>query len=81
MFHTHFIKYLIINNGMKRHLLILVLSLLFFPVTQGKIKLPAMMGDHMVLQQNSSVKLWGWADGKSNRHYFVEQPDLSGVYG
>ena len=23
-----------------------------------------MMGDHMVLQQNSSVKLWGWADGK-----------------
>ena len=22
------------------------------------------MGDHMVLQQNSSVKLWGWADGK-----------------
>lgn len=49
---------------MKRHLLILVLSLLFFPVTQGKIKLPAMMGDHMVLQQNSSVKLWGWADGK-----------------
>lgn len=64
MFHTHFIKYLIINNSMKRHLLILVLSLLFFPVTQGKIKLPAMMGDHMVLQQNSSVKLWGWADGK-----------------
>ena len=57
MFHKHFIKYLIINNSMKRHLLILVLSLLFFPVTQGKIKLPAMMGDHMVLQQNSSVKL------------------------
>lgn len=23
-----------------------------------------MMGAHMVLQQNSSVKLWGWADGK-----------------
>lgn len=22
------------------------------------------MGDHMVLQQNSSVKLWGCADGK-----------------
>ena len=23
-----------------------------------------MMGDHMILQQNSSVKLWGWADNK-----------------
>ena len=22
------------------------------------------MGEHMVLQQNSTVKLWGWADGK-----------------
>ena len=66
---------------MKRHLLILVLSLLFFPVTQGKIKLPAMMGDHMVLQQNSSVKLWGWADGKKVIVHFVEQPDLSGIYG
>ena len=22
------------------------------------------MGDHMILQQNSSVKLWGWADNK-----------------
>ena len=49
---------------MKRHFLILVFSLLFFPITQGKVKLSAMMGNHMVLQQNSSVKLWGWADGK-----------------
>ena len=48
---------------MKRHFLILVFSLLFFPITQGKVKLSAMMGNHMVLQQNSSVKLWGWADG------------------
>lgn len=22
------------------------------------------MGDHMILQQNSSVKLWGWVDNK-----------------
>lgn len=26
------------------------------------IRLPAIIGDHMVLQQNSTVKLWGWAD-------------------
>lgn len=49
---------------MKKHFLLLILSLLFLPIAQGKVKLPAMTGDHMVLQQNSSVKLWGWADGK-----------------
>lgn len=49
---------------MKRHFLILALSLLFLPCMQGKVKLPAAMGNHMVLQQNSCVKLWGWADGK-----------------
>lgn len=70
------------KNSMKKHFLLLILSLLFLPIAQGKVKLPAMMGDHMVLQQNSSVKLWGWADGqKSNCHHFVEQPDLSGIYG
>lgn len=40
---------------MKKHFLLLILSLLFLPLAQGKVKLPAMMGDHMVLQQNSSV--------------------------
>lgn len=49
---------------MKKHFPILILFFLFFPSVQGKVKLPAMMGDRMVLQQNSSVKLWGWADGK-----------------
>ena len=49
---------------MKRHFLILVLPRQIVPITQGKVKLSAMMGNHMVLQQNSSVKLWGWADGK-----------------
>lgn len=49
---------------MRKHFLLLILSFLFLPIAQGKVKLPAMMGDHMVLQQKSSVKLWGWADGK-----------------
>lgn len=64
---------------MKKHFLIFTLSLLFFSLAQGKVRLPVMMGDHMVLQQNSSVKLWGWADGKkSDCHHFLEQPDLQG---
>ena len=68
---------------MKKHFLIFTISLLFFTLAQGKVKLPAMMGDHMVLQQNSSVKLWGWADGKkvtvttswNNRTYKVSTDD------
>ena len=28
----------------------------------AEVRLPAIIGDHMVLQQNSKVKLWGWAD-------------------
>ena len=49
---------------MKRYISIWVLCFLSLTFAQGKIKLPAMMGEHMVLQQNSSVKLWGWADNK-----------------
>ncbi|MCL3782279.1 sialate O-acetylesterase [Prolixibacteraceae bacterium JC049] len=28
---------------------------------QAKVKLPALVGDHMVLQRNAKVKVWGWA--------------------
>lgn len=28
----------------------------------SEIRLPAIIGDHMVLQQQSEVKLWGWCD-------------------
>ena len=28
----------------------------------GKITLPSIISDNMVLQQKSSVKLWGWAE-------------------
>lgn len=72
---------------MKRYFLICVLSLLFFPLAQGKVKLPAMMGNHMVLQQNSSVKLWGWADGKKitvttswNKQTYQASTDKEGAW-
>lgn len=32
---------------------------------QAEIKLPALVGDHMVLQQQSDARLWGWASPKS----------------
>ncbi|GEM_PF-4172794 len=41
---------------------------LFFVVCELKatIKLPALVGDNMVLQQNTTVKIWGWAKANSS---------------
>ncbi|SFU47438.1 sialate O-acetylesterase [Pustulibacterium marinum] len=41
-----------------------LLCLLLLPLISVKaaIKLPAVFSDHMVLQQNTNVKFWGWAD-------------------
>ncbi len=37
--------------------------LLLFPfLLQAKIRLPHVIGDHMVLQRNTETKLWGWSD-------------------
>jgi sialate O-acetylesterase len=42
---------------------ILLLVLLFSAVgADAKVKLPALVGDNMVLQQRSTVNLWGWAE-------------------
>lgn len=30
-------------------------------ILEAKVKLPALVGDNMVLQQNTTVKFWGWA--------------------
>lgn len=42
---------------------LIILSTLLLSVgsLQAKVKLPAILGDNMVLQQKSTVKIWGWA--------------------
>ena len=40
----------------------LVLILLLGVSAEAKIKLPAVISDHMVLQQEANVNLWGWAE-------------------
>ena len=42
---------------MLRYLLLLVTLV---PFLRSELKLPAIIGDHMVLQQKSEVKIWGW---------------------
>ena len=45
----------------KRKIIILVLLALAVNLS-AKIKLPAIVSSNMVLQRNTTVKLWGWAD-------------------
>ena len=43
-------------------LLIVTFNLVGFQSVYAEIKLPAIVSSNMVLQRNTSVKLWGWAD-------------------
>lgn len=49
---------------MKYLLTLLLLSVSV--LTKSNVRLPAIIGDHMVLQQNSMVNLWGWSDPTEN---------------
>ncbi|MFT4734086.1 MAG: sialate O-acetylesterase, partial [Arcticibacterium sp.] len=40
----------------------LFLTLLFALQANAEIKLPAIFGDHMVLQQKQNNPVWGWAE-------------------
>lgn len=44
-----------------RFFLSLVVAGALAPVAQAKIKLPALVSDHMVLQQAARANVWGWA--------------------
>ena len=49
---------------MKRTLLALWLMISAFVCTNAGVVLPAIFSDHMVLEQNTRVKIWGWAKPK-----------------
>ena len=52
---------------MRRLTLISVLAalfLLFAQLMNARVKLPALVSSNMVLQRNTTVVLWGWADAK-----------------
>ncbi|MCC9135575.1 sialate O-acetylesterase [Pontibacter silvestris] len=52
------------NNNLKfsgKYCLLVLLSVLSNSLL-ANIKLPALLADHMVLQQQADVALWGWAD-------------------
>lgn len=47
---------------MKNKAILVISALVLSLVVQANIKLPALIADNMVLQQNSSVRIWGWAN-------------------
>jgi len=65
---------------MKRAKLILLLTLLillFANLTNAKVKLPSIVSSNMVLQRNTTIKLWGWA--YANEEISIEVSWLSQV--
>lgn len=68
--------------------LLIPISLFFATLTNAEIKLPAIFGDNMLLQQNTNARIWGWSDkGQSvcittswdNKTYTVDA-DISGKW-
>ncbi|MCK3685605.1 sialate O-acetylesterase [Maribellus sp. YY47] len=45
-------------------ILVTLCNLLFLQSIQAEVKLPAIVSSNMVLQRNTTVELWGWADAK-----------------
>ncbi len=46
---------------MRKYLILSFLCVTLFASAQVELRLPAIISDHAVLQQNSEIKLWGWA--------------------
>ncbi|MGQ1948209.1 sialate O-acetylesterase [Geofilum sp. OHC36d9] len=44
-----------------RHLCLLFVFLWLFEVSPAQLYLPVLVSDHMVLQRNDSVNIWGWS--------------------
>jgi len=66
---------------MKKNLLItfVIGSLILISPAGAKVKMPAVFSDNMVLQRNSSVTLWGWADPQENINIQVSWGQMTSV--
>lgn len=49
-------------NVFKKLLIILTVGIVNIPFVRAEITLPAIFGDHMVLQQKQANPVWGWAE-------------------
>ncbi|MCG2459372.1 sialate O-acetylesterase [Flavobacteriaceae bacterium F89] len=56
--------------------LVAAFILLFISAVQAEVKLPAIVSSNMVLQRNTTIQIWGWAD--PNERIFLEASWLKG---
>lgn len=76
------------KKKLKQQVAIFCLTLLCILQANAEIKLPAVISDNMVLQQKSSVSLWGWAKMNSqvklrtswNGKSYAVQSDAAGYW-
>jgi sialate O-acetylesterase len=47
---------------MKKNILLTLFTSCLITYAFGNVRLPSILGSHMVLQQNSDIKLWGWSE-------------------
>lgn len=52
---------------MKTRIIGFLLTLFFTFELKAEVLLPAIIGDHMVLQQNAKVKIWGWSTSPNEK--------------
>lgn len=63
---------------MKRCVLLMAMVLgLSFSIAQAEVRMPAVFGDHMVLQRDAPVPVWGWADAGEQVTVSIEGQSVS----
>ena len=74
------------KKGIALLLIGLLAPLMLFAQGVGKIRLPKLISDCMVLQRDVDLKLWGWADAgtkvtvRFNGNYFETETDANGEW-
>ena len=72
---------------MKRKAITLIFTVLILQISFGKVKLPKLLSDGMVLQRDAMVKIWGWAEAREkvtvsfNKSIVTTTADDSGRWG
>lgn len=59
MYKFVYINMIVMKKG---YLFLFVVLMTLSGVMEGKVRVPSIISDNMVLQQKSSVKLWGWTE-------------------
>ena len=66
-------------SGRTTKFLVLILVLVCAAVVRAEVRLPAIIGDNMVLQQGMKVRIWGKADAGEHVTVTFEKQSVNAV--